>query len=327
MTSTHSVPMPPPELRALVGPAYTEDHFDNPTGTPILAEYGLNLETYNTVFDFGCGCGRLARQLMQQDPKPSRYVGVDVHKGMIEWCTRHLTGTDPTFQFFHQDVYSPTYAPGNSLQLALPFPMRDGECSLIIATSVFTHLSKTQTEYYLSEVSRILSREGVAFTSWLFFDRATFPFLPEVYSLYTSETDFTQAVLFDREWFLATVKNLGLGVQRALPPVVAGHQWVVFLTKRTPGMVDRFPLGAEEAEWVSGATMKPAATATLPREILEKMGASPTLQVGTRNPGPPHLFGPLAELDEIKRSRSWKVAQALKGVAGLVRRAARMARP
>ena len=41
---------------------------------------------------------------------------------MIEWCQANLPPRDPNFQFFHHDVYAPDYAPGNSLQLAQPFP-------------------------------------------------------------------------------------------------------------------------------------------------------------------------------------------------------------
>ena len=58
MMSTSSIPMPPLELRTWVGPTDTAD-FDNPSGTPIYAEFGIPLENYETVFDFGCGCGRL----------------------------------------------------------------------------------------------------------------------------------------------------------------------------------------------------------------------------------------------------------------------------
>ena len=221
MTSTNSIPMPPLHMRSWVGPTDPED-FDNPSGAPIYADYDIPLRLYETVLDFGCGCGRLARRLLQQTPRPRRYVGIDVHRGMIEWCREHLSPVDPNFQFLHHDVYAPSYAPGNGLRLALPLPVKDATCSLVIAHSVFTHLTKGQAEYYLSETARILTPEGIALTTWFFFDRASFPFLPEVYCLYTSEVDFSQAVLFDREWFIATVRNLGLGVLNTRPPVVAG---------------------------------------------------------------------------------------------------------
>jgi SAM-dependent methyltransferase len=129
----------------MVGPTDTTA-FDNPSGTPIYAEFGIPLRAYETVFDFGCGCGRLARRLLQQTPKPHRYVGIDVHRGLIEWCGENLSPVDSNYQFLHHDVYSPYYAPSNSLRLALPFPMNDATASLVIAHSVFTHLTKSQAE-------------------------------------------------------------------------------------------------------------------------------------------------------------------------------------
>jgi SAM-dependent methyltransferase len=311
--------MPPPELRAWVGPTDIAD-FDNPSGTPVYAGFGLPLRTYETVFDFGCGCGRLARQLLQQTAKPRRYVGIDVHPGLIDWCRENLSPVDPDFQFVHHDVYSPNYAPGNTLRLTRAFPVEDTAVSLVIAHSVFTHLTKSQTEYYLSEIARILTPDGVAFTSWLFFDRASFPFLPELYCLYTSEADFGQAVIYDREWFIATVRNLGLGVQMTRPPVIAGHQWTVFLVRRTRDMVDQFPLGPDQAEWVCGATMKPIAKVTLLPEELAKVGKPPVLRVGSKKPEPPLLFGALDELDRIKRSWSWAIGHALTSPMRMLRR-------
>ncbi len=241
--SSVSVPMPPLELRRIVGPTDPED-FDNPRGERIYEGFGLPREAYDAVFDFGCGCGREARRLLLQDPRPRRYVGVDAHKTLIRWCQQNLSPVASGFEFVHHDVYSPLYSPENKLQLTQPFPVGDGEFSLVVAISVFTHLCRQQTEYYLAEVARILASGGAALTTWFFFDRASFPFLQDgPYCLYTSETNFAQAVVYDRQWFLDTVRSLGLRVRSTTPPVVAGHQWTVFLEQRLADAGDRFPLG------------------------------------------------------------------------------------
>lgn len=54
------IPIPPFEMRQLVGPT-DEAAFENPAGGPIL---NVPRERFDSVVDFGCGCGRLARQLM-----------------------------------------------------------------------------------------------------------------------------------------------------------------------------------------------------------------------------------------------------------------------
>jgi SAM-dependent methyltransferase len=264
------IPLPPLELRRLVGPSDRED-FDNASGEPIYANFGFPAETYDAVFDFGCGCGRVARQLLQQRSRPRRYTGIDAHKGMIDWCRQNLSPIGRNFEFLHHDVYSPGYAPGNSTALTRPFPVRDVEFSLLIAHSVFTHLCRAQAEHYLQEVQRVLRPDGIAFTTWLFFDRTSFPFLQEgPYCLYTSESDFSQAVIYDRDWFVRAVENCGLTVKRTIHPGVAGHQWMVFLERRRPGAVDQFPLGEDQAEWLCGATLKPIATATWSPDWIQK---------------------------------------------------------
>jgi SAM-dependent methyltransferase len=298
--ASEDVPMPPLELRRLVGPTEPEA-FDNPAGGPV---FGFAPEDYESVFDFGCGCGRLARQLLLQKSRPRRYVGIDVHKGMIEWCQRHLTPVDPRYRFFHHDVYAHSYAPGNRLQLSEPFPLADGEASLVLASSVFTHLYLSQAEYYLSEVARILSPGGTAFTTWFFFDRDSYPFLVEgPYCLYVGERDPTQAVIFDRRWFLDTVRRLGLGVKNTIHPPVSGHQWAVSLGRRDATTVDKFPLGEEQAEWLCGATAKPMARPEVAPEVAEslKVHAVDPQSTSSRPTAPP-LFGVLAELEATRRA-------------------------
>jgi SAM-dependent methyltransferase len=312
----------------MVGPTDPEE-FDNPRGEPIYERFGLCHDVYETVFDFGCGCGRLARRLLQQNPRPRRYVGIDVHEGMIEWCKQNLSPIDRNFQFFHHDVYAPSYAPRNRLQLAQPFPVRDGEFSLVIAHSVFTHLLRRQTEYYLREVTRILMPRGMAFTSWFFFDRDSFPFLLEgPFCLFAGETNPTEAVLYDRRWFIATVRHLGLGVRCTTPPGVAGHQWGVFLVRRNSDTVNQFPLGEEGAEWLCGATSKAMATPAVPPEVIQKgKVASADSQVAPRWPEPPALFGVLAELqatrqelEDMKQSWALRIGQTLTAPVKLLKR-------
>ena len=308
-TAEAALPLPPMELRYQIGPLDDAD-YDNPGGTPILDAFGVPHEAYRAVFDFGCGCGRQARQMLQQQLRPRRYVGVDIQRRVIDWCQNNLATVDPAFRFLHHDVYAPWYAPENSLRLALPLPAAGQSFSLVMATSVFTHLTRGQVEFYLSEVARILTPDGIAFTTWLFFDRASFSFHPEVYSLYLSEADFAQAVLFDREWFLETVRALGLGVRRTFLPEVAGHQWTVLLVRRTPGMADDFPIAAAGAEFVAGATFKPIAT-TPPGETAARHHKVLPLRVTQGRPSAPELFGALRELDAMRRTRVWRIGRAV----------------
>jgi SAM-dependent methyltransferase len=315
------LPLPPEELRGLVG--VTDPRaFDNPSGTPVYDPFGLPLETYDAVFDFGCGCGRQARQLLLQTPRPRRYVGVDANPAMIAWCRANLSPADPNFRFEHHDVYSPTYAPGNSLRLAAPFPVEDHAFSLVLAHSVFTHLSQAQGDYYLHEIARTLTPHGLAFTSWFFFDRESFPFLGKDRScLFVDEAAPSEAVIFDRRWFIEAVRRVGLSVWRTDPPPMAGHQWTVFLSPRSPDTVDRFPLGEEAAEWLCGATARPMAS---PRAGFEPATWTPPGVASGRKepewPEPPALVGPLKELAVLRRGFGGRIWLLAKAAAGMLRR-------
>jgi len=123
------LPIPPIEFRRLAGPT-DPAAFDNPSGGAVFPE--VSEQNGAVVFDFGCGCGRHARKFMQQRARPARYVGVDQHKGMVNWCAAELAPLAHGFEFHHHDaqhpVLNPAGTPGH-----LPLPVGDGEVTLFIA--------------------------------------------------------------------------------------------------------------------------------------------------------------------------------------------------
>jgi SAM-dependent methyltransferase len=148
------LPIPPLEMRELVGPT-DPAMFDNPAGTPVFGN-DIEPELYDSVLDFGCGCGRLARQMMQQNPRPRNYLGLDLHKGMVRWDRENLQPRVEGFEFHHHDVYNRSFNPHATAPTA-PLPVEDRSISLLLAWSVFTHLTQNQREYYLHEVARVLT--------------------------------------------------------------------------------------------------------------------------------------------------------------------------
>lgn len=211
-------------MRQLVGPTEPEA-FDQPRGEPVFP--GLTAGQYESVFDFGCGCGRMARRLALADaPMPSRYVGIDIHRGMIRWATDNLSSRLPNFSFVHADVFNPQMNPDPALPRTAPFPVEDDGVTLLIAWSVFTHLLESQAEYYLDEVARVLRPGGVAIVTWFLFDKAYFPMLQDFQNaLYINEHDLTNAVIFDRGWLLRALDRRGLMIRAARPPDIRGFQW------------------------------------------------------------------------------------------------------
>lgn len=245
------IPYPPLEFRRNVGPVDLR-FFDNPSGELVFD--GLGEDSYRSVFDFGCGCGRIARQMLQQRVRPERYVGIDIHRGMVEWCRQNLSAVDARFQFLAHDVFNLGLAPENRRQDFAPFPVGAGEFTLVNAHSVFTHILQSAAIRYLREIHRILAEDGLARTTWFFFDKRGFPWLePEQVSLFVNEVDPTNAVIYDRRWFVDTVGALGFAVVRVDRPTVAGHQWTVFLKKGDRAKRESELLSDEASEWLSGA--------------------------------------------------------------------------
>jgi len=212
-------------MRALVGPTESAA-FDNPNGA--LVYPGLP-ESTGDIFDFGCGCGRLARQFIQQRPQPRSYLGVDLHAGMVRWCAANLIASH--FRFEHHDVFNAGFNPGARPQHA-NLPAGDECFDLVIAHSVFTYIVEDSALHYLSECSRILRPGGVLVSTWFLFDKRQFAMMQSFQNaLYINVSDPTNAVIFDRAWLTAACHNVGLGALEVVPPTVQGFHWMITLRK------------------------------------------------------------------------------------------------
>jgi SAM-dependent methyltransferase len=244
MPPAREPPIPPLEMRELVGPT-DPAMFDNPTGKPVYPY--LSDATYEAVFDFGCGCGRIARQLIQQTPRPERYLGIDVHRGMIQWCRDNLMPAAPGFEFLHHDVLSLGLNPGEGKPDRAPFPADNQSFTLVQAFSIFTHLTERQTVHYLSEVARILRPDGVLHSTWFLFDKRDFPMMQDFQNaLYINDVDPSNAVIFDRDWLRRHATAVGLTILDVMQPTYRGHQWYVLMAPSRPGLVE-VPLPDDEA--------------------------------------------------------------------------------
>lgn len=241
---TSDLPIPPLPMREAVGPT-DPAAFDNPTGRPIFES--VPIEAYDSVFDFGCGCGRLARQLIQQTPRPRSYLGVDLHLPLVEWAQDNLASHAEGFRFAHHDVRYDAWNPGDDKPDTAPLPTDDGSRSLVIAFSVFTHLIQAHAEYYLREVARILAPEGAFYSTWFLFDKRLFPMMQDFQdALYINELNPANAVIFDRDWLLRTTAANGLALTAAEQPEVRGFQWHLTM-RRATAMVQTVELPFDEA--------------------------------------------------------------------------------
>jgi SAM-dependent methyltransferase len=232
-----TLPIPPLELRRLVGPTDLAA-FDNPTGKLVFGDlaYGPLAPgaAYQHIFDFGCGCGRNARQFLLQRQPPHRYVGVDISAPMIEWCQQNLDLPGVDVRFYHHDVWSPNPGYGSTESKNRMLPLREYGTgfTLINAFSVFTHLLESQTRFYLQELHHMLAEEGLVHSTWFLFNRGWFPILgPEQHCLYVNDVDPTQAVYYDWEFLRALFREIGFKIVDVAWAEVHGHQNMILLAK------------------------------------------------------------------------------------------------
>jgi SAM-dependent methyltransferase len=235
-----ALPIPPPEMRRLVGDPDPRS-FDNPGGSLVYPEF--KPEQYESVLDFGCGCGRVARRLIQQRPQPKRYLGVDIHRGMLKWCRENLQPLAPQFEFAHLDVFSAGLNPGPGKPLCMPLPTADGEFTFFEACSVFTHLVQSQAGYFLGEAARVLRPSGIVNATWFLFDKGELPMLRDVQNaLYTNELDLSSAVIFDKQWVRRTAEQSGLVIVAVVPPEIRNFHWRVVMSKDPQATAVEFPV-------------------------------------------------------------------------------------
>ncbi|HEX8921119.1 MAG TPA: class I SAM-dependent methyltransferase [Pyrinomonadaceae bacterium] len=151
--------LPPLHLRRHVGPLRS---FET-SGAEFMAYLQLlcKLQPHERVLDIGCGCGQMALHLLSYLDERGAYAGADIHSPSINWCRRHIGRHHANFEFQYLDVKSDAYNPhGRHKAENLRFTFADQEFDVILLKSVFTHMRPVAVENYLSEVARLLSKNG-----------------------------------------------------------------------------------------------------------------------------------------------------------------------
>jgi SAM-dependent methyltransferase len=141
VTATDGIPLPPPRLMVRVAMTADADWFlrSGRAGYDAIAAH-VPLAEVRSVFDFGCGCGRVTRYFHDFD---GAVTGSDVSEPAIEWCRENLP-----FARFEMNGLAP------------PLAFDDESFELVYALSVFTHLTEDLQLAWRDELRRVLRPGG-----------------------------------------------------------------------------------------------------------------------------------------------------------------------
>jgi SAM-dependent methyltransferase len=158
--------IPPVQLMHDGPPSYQEFK-DN--GEEFLRLYielcGLKPDEH--ILDLGSGIGRKTLPLTHFLSQRGSYVGLDIVKSGVDWCTRKYTSRYANFTFQLIDVYNSLYNPGGKTQAAdYRFPFSNKQFDFVVLNSVFTHMLPLEAENYLGEVARVLKTGGRCLVSY-----------------------------------------------------------------------------------------------------------------------------------------------------------------
>jgi 2-polyprenyl-3-methyl-5-hydroxy-6-metoxy-1,4-benzoquinol methylase len=147
-TIADGLPIPPPHLIfASCGDPRPDVYLDSGRAVAeivraVLKRNGIAIEDFQTILEFGCGCGRIMRRWEALSER-ARLYGTDCNAAAVEWCRRHL-------RFARFDVNP----------LTPPTRYAAGWFDFVYAFSVFTHLDEPLQRQWMRELARIVKPDG-----------------------------------------------------------------------------------------------------------------------------------------------------------------------
>lgn len=223
------IALPSPKERACVGGGDFEK-----TGEDFLRLFIKlgNLKPHEKVADIGCGIGRMAIPLTKYLNRRGSYEGLDIAAKGIEWCGQNITSQYPNFRFQTADVFNQRYHPkGKQKASEYRFPYEDAAFDFICLASVFTHMLAEDMENYLSEISRVLNKNGRCLMTFFLLNSETlelmrkkesaldFKYPINAHSRSISQTETEAAIAYEEGYLRTLCGRAGL---RIIEPIHYG---------------------------------------------------------------------------------------------------------
>lgn len=129
-----------------------------------------DLKPEDRVLDIGSGIGRTAIALSGYLNSKGSYEGFDVVKLGVDWCNSRLGKDFPNFKFKYVPLYNDLYNDSEQTANDFVFPYEADSFDKVFSFSLFTHMQLTEIQNYFREISRVLKKDGLAFSTFFLFD-------------------------------------------------------------------------------------------------------------------------------------------------------------
>jgi ubiquinone/menaquinone biosynthesis C-methylase UbiE len=194
----------------------------------------LDIQSHDFVLEIGCAVGRLAIPVSRIVRPPGGYLGIDIIRDSIDWCSKNITGRFPHFRFHFENVASQIHNPAGSKDpAATVIPLPDHCVDKLFLSSVFTHMFPDGVDNYLREFQRVLKPMGVALSTMFLLnsgsrraiqsEKTSWKFAHEYQSsgcCWVDSSEYPEgAVAYDEASYLAMIRHHGMDL---LKPVIYG---------------------------------------------------------------------------------------------------------
>ena len=204
-----------------------------------LGIVGRSLDSFTSVLDFGCGCGRMLLWLSALGATRALH-GTDVDAEAVAWCREHIPYAQVSV---------------NAPDPPLPYP--DGAFDLVFNHSVFTHIDERRQDAWLSELQRVVRGGGLVVLSvhgeiaieegaWALRDqleRDGIAYLDKSFPAKIGLPDWYQNT-WHAPWYVFEHWGRWFDIRAYVPGAALGLQDHVLLERRPEGHPRRTPLAA-----------------------------------------------------------------------------------
>ena len=186
------------------------------------------LQPDDEMLDLGCGIGRKTLPLTRYLSERGSYVGMDIVKSGVDWCTEKYTSKWPNFKFQLIDVSNDLYNPEGKYSAAeYRFPFADEQFDFVVLNSVFTHMLPEEVANYLGEIARVLRTGGRCLISFFVLNDESLRLIEERKSTIDLRYEFgparavsqespEKAIGYDENYLVALYEKCGLEIRQPI---------------------------------------------------------------------------------------------------------------